>query len=148
MELHNDAGDKPSVFYMIQYPKSWSGLTNKGLRLSLLAFLRELSDENFQRDKSSPPEKQFDIDEVFHFFFDDTDLASSPVGYIGDVLFDNKEANVVARVVGSLDEVFSQLKDKATDSYISSSLWGEVVGCASIAYAELQLGDKRMDFKF
>lgn len=133
---------------MIQYPECWLSLTNKDLRLSLLAFLRELSDKKFQKDKSRPPEKQFDIDEVFHFFFDDTDLAYSPAEYIGDALFDHKEADVVARVTFCLDEIFNQLKDRSTDSYVDSFLWGKVVDCAVIAYAELQCGDKRIDFRF
>lgn len=127
---------------MNNYPESWSALSHKELRRTLLAFLLELLDERYQGRRGLPPGKSFEIDDVVHFFFDDTDLVANPSSYIGEVLFDENEVASIEKVTLALDEIVDELQGKETEAYLASELWPRVVEQAGAAYAELQSGSK------
>lgn len=131
---------------MVNFPGSWLILSNKELRISLLAFLRELADSCIKNKKNTSPEKQFDIDEIYHFFFDDTDLGLDAHAYIGEALLDAEEADAITRVTTKLDEIFKLLGDRGSDTYLSNALWTDVVESASIAYSELQKDNRQFDW--
>jgi hypothetical protein len=137
------AGEK----LMFHYPESWAALSNKELRITLLAFLKELAGQDIAGRQSVEPERQVDIDEIFHFFFDDTDFWCNASGYIGEALLDIGEATTVTKVTQHLEEIFKLLGNQDDQIYIASSEWGEVARCAKIAYLNLQSGNKEINIR-
>lgn len=123
----------------IIFPDNWSLLKLQNLRSNLILFLRELSDAEYQKEINiNDPCKQFDIDEIFHFFFDDTDLFEDSNSCIGDILFDDKEAELIYFMTKILNEIFLDLGNKDRFSYIEHPLWAKVIEFSKTALAEFE----------
>lgn len=124
----------------IFFPDSWADLRYPNLRSNLLLFLKELSDTEYQSNyliSSTIAHDQFDIDEIYHFFFDDTNLAENPEGCIGQILFDNDEVKLISAVTEILKEILKDLSDSGNDEYTSHPYWRDVVDKASLALKKL-----------
>ncbi len=123
----------------IIFPNSWSLLRFQNLRSDLILLLQELGDADYQiKINSDDPYKQFDIDEIFHFFFDDTDLFKDSNSCIGDILFDNKEAELISLITKTLNEILSDLGNQNRFSYVEHPLWAKVIELSKIALAEFE----------
>lgn len=124
----------------IVYPDKWAVLSYPNIRSDLLLFLKELSDIRFQvnsLNSSSTGHDQFDIDEIYHFFFDDTDLVVNPEAYIGEIFFDIDEVKIISQVTSALKNILDELGDSSNDKFISHPYWGHVVDNASFALKKL-----------
>lgn len=124
---------------MIIVPDNWKILKFPNIRSDLILLLRELADADYQKMiNSNDPYKQFDIDEVFHFFFDDTDLFADSNSCIGDILFDNHEAKFIDLITKRLNEILSDVGDKDRFSYIEHPLWKNVIEISAVALTEFE----------
>lgn len=124
----------------IVYPDKWADLSYPNIRSDLLLFLKELSDVGFQGNYLNSPDTahdQFDIDEIYHFFFDDTDLAVDPEGCIGQILFDIDEVRVISGVTSALKKILADLGDSGNDKFISHPYWENVIDNASCALKKI-----------
>ncbi len=117
----------------IIYPDTWSSLNYPTLRFSLLETLKDIAGSNHQKSIST-----FNIDDVFHLFFDDTDLGESTSSCISNILFDANEVVVVSNVVIELNNIFDKLGDSTTEDYLGHSFWERVI--ASSVEALISLG--------
>ena len=111
-------------------------ITQPRRRIELIAFMEELADPGIQerfwiRHEDAPASSS--IDEVFHFFFDDTDIGQDPFAQIGICLRSNEEAALVKKVTDLLDSMLHRLGDVGSREYMSDSMWPEVVARASAA---------------
>ena len=111
-------------------------ITLPGRRKELIAFIEELADPGIQerfwiRYEDAPMSS--DIDEVFHFFFDDTDIGESPFEQIGICLHNAEEAALVKGITDLLESMLSRLGDVESQKYMADPMWSEVVARASAA---------------
>jgi hypothetical protein len=119
------------------YPASWNGLSHPGRRSELLGYLEELATpdprplwhEERGRGQSS------DIDQVFHFFFDDHDFDESAIGYI---LFDEREVQAVAVVKIALELILADHPDGTDDDFVEHRGWPKVREAAASALMQMQ----------
>lgn len=77
-----------------------------------------------------------DIDQVFHFFFDDHDFDA---GDIGRVLLNEDEVEAIAAVKGALDAVLNAVGDKGDDAFVEHPLWPHVTRAAARAVSRLSV---------
>jgi hypothetical protein len=133
------------------YPPNWSALRFKEMRWSLLHYLWELSDSDYQRrawvERTIDTHIILGIDQIVHFFFDDTWLAERPDDLIGVLFFDQGEADVIKPITAALDAMIADWKQAGLQSqlahreeqewFIKHSRWPELVRCAQIAKALL-----------
>lgn len=103
---------------------------NKSKRNELKEILKELSSKELQDEfwingKDYP--NASGIDEVFHFFFDDTDLSVDSKSEIGRILIDSNEASMISELCLVLDEICDRLGDVDSQSYINDYRWEEVI---------------------
>lgn len=106
---------------------------NQEWREELVALIEELSNPSLQEKlwilhKDRP--NSSGIDHVFHFLFDDTDLAKNPEAEIGNILLNKDEAGAVREVTCLLEKLLSHLGDVSSEQYISNSGWPSVVAAA------------------
>lgn len=106
-------------------------------RAELIHTLDDLGDPVFQRrewmERASGNSWQ-NFDEMVHFLFDDTDLASNPASAIGYYLANEKEVEAVQAVVAAVDRVFQKYGMRRTNhEYISAPEWSEVIESARVA---------------
>ena len=124
----------------IFFPDNWANLRYPNIRSDLLLFLEELSDVEYQSNyviSSNTAHDKFDIDEIYHFFFDDTDLVINAEGCIGQILFDIDEVKLVSEVTEILKKILEDLGDSGNDEYTSHPYWRNVVDKASLALRKL-----------
>jgi hypothetical protein len=117
-------------------------ITQPRRREELIAFLEELADPETQerfwiRHEDVPMSSG--IDEVFHFFFDDTDIGGNPFGQIGICLRSTEEAVRVKRVTDLLKSMLDRLGDVGSREYMSDPMWPELVARALTALSGLQI---------
>lgn len=113
-----------------------SKVSHPELRRELLLYLEELGvddprpiwEEERRRGLVS------DIDQVFHFFFDDHDFDASD---IGRVLLNEEEVKAIAAVKGALDAVLDAVGDKGGDAFVEHPLWPNVTRAAARAVSRL-----------
>ncbi len=111
---------------MVTYPKTWQVIRFPEIRLSLIEYLRDLSGVN-SRSLSGP----FDIDDVYHFFFDDTDLVSAH-DCIGLILLNSAEVEAVSNIIEVLESLLNELGDVNTFAYTKHPQWETVKELAAI----------------
>jgi hypothetical protein len=75
-----------------------------------------------------------DIDQVFHFFFDDNDFGESAIGV---TLLDGREVAEVESVKARLEAILSDVGDASDDVFVEHQLWPRVTAAASIALRQL-----------
>jgi len=107
-----------------------------GMRFRLVHHIRELSDPDIQRDKWFDPNIFANFDEVVHFLFDESTLADDAKGCVGFYLADEKEADLIARIIRILGRLIDELGDVSDDKYIE---WPEWPGVVSLAGETLKL---------
>ena len=124
-------------------PEMWVNVEYPERRMELLNYLRELADPEYQRmawvDRSIERDLFNGIDEVIHFFFDDTYLSTDIDGCIGDMLIDAQEVEVVKPVVDRLDKLVSELGTVESAQYLNHLSWPTLVRLANDALAVLLL---------
>jgi hypothetical protein len=74
----------------------------------------------------------FDIDEVIHFFFDDTDLYSDIETTVGKYIYTD-EVHPIKKFLDNLSDLVTKLGDVGTDVFLSSPEWPVVARLASEA---------------
>lgn len=112
----------------IIYPDAWASLNYPNLRFSLLETLKDIVESKYQKSIS-----EFDIDEVFHLFFDYTDLGESASSCVSAILFDDYEVIVVSDVAIELSAISKILGDAVTKDYLIHLSWKRVVTLAEEA---------------
>lgn len=116
----------------IIYPDAWTSLTYPNLRFSLLETLKDIAESKCQNSIS-----EFDIDEVFHLFFDYTNLGESASSCVSTILFDAYEVIVVSDVAIELNAISKILEDAVTKDYLIHRSWRKVVTLAEEALTVL-----------
>lgn len=114
-------------------------------RQELIAYIEELADPELQqrfwiRHEDAPTSSG--IDEVFHFFFDDTEIGESPFEQIGICLCDTEEAAEVKGITDVLESMLRRLGNAQSQRYLSDPMWKEVLARASAALRLFRLGDE------
>lgn len=99
-------------------------------RAELIEYIRELASPSLQeslwiRNEDAP--NSSGIDEVFHFFFDDTDIAERPLDYIGELFISGEEVDTVRAVTEQLDSLLKRLGDVGSKHYMTHSEWPALV---------------------
>ena len=109
---------------MIKYPE---------MRRELISCLESLSDFEYQKkcwlEGICPPNVEEDcFDFSVHFIFDETTLCENSSEYIGVLLYDEKEAEVVKQVADSIGIIFEKYGTELSDmEYIGLDEWSEVL---------------------
>lgn len=99
-----------------------ASLADPEKREELILYLRELAAEDpealwrNERDQGLVS----DIDQIFHFFFDDNDFDESA---IGQSLLDVEEVKTIMEVKVLLDAMLVDLPKGANTAFVSHSLW-------------------------
>jgi hypothetical protein len=119
----------------IEYPSSWRELKFPAMRAELIQYLSEIVSA---LPGSDPAYKDFDIDEVAHFFFDDTDLSEEHKFVAGEMLFDDAEKFAILRVTTSIGFLISELGNAMSKAYLSHPGWSEVKRCAADALLKIR----------
>jgi hypothetical protein len=97
-------------------------LANPDKRQELILYLKELAAEDPEAlwRKEREQGRVSDIDQIFHFFFDDNDFDESAVGYS---LWDVNEAKVIGEVKALLDTVLVDLPKGDEAAFVNHHLW-------------------------
>ena len=97
-------------------------LANLDKREELILYLQELAAEYPEELWRKEREQGLvsDIDQIFHFFFDDNDFDESAVGYC---LLDVNEAKVIGEVKALLDAMLVDLPRGDGAAFVSHHLW-------------------------
>ena len=102
-------------------------------RTSLILFLEELSSRHEQvrlwLNQDDFP-NIYGIDEVYHFFFDDTDLGDDPFSEIGNILANSYEAEHIQKLCKKLIEILDRLGDANSDVFMNDHQWQCVMSIA------------------
>jgi hypothetical protein len=107
----------------VRYPPSWSGLSFPAKRFELLGYIEEIVETG---SMSGRQQTEFDIDQIFHFFFDDTNLADEDESSIGTILIDSGEELAVRKLTQRLDRLFNKIGDASTREYLAHPDWGDL----------------------
>jgi hypothetical protein len=110
---------------MVTYPKTWQSIRFPELRSSLILYLHDLAGVGSQ-NLSDP----YAIDDVYHFFFDDTDLVNAH-DCIGLILFNSDEAEVVSKITEVLESLLIELGDTNTFAYTKHPQWQIITNLAA-----------------
>ena len=97
-------------------------LANPDKRQELILYLKELAAEDPEALWRKEREQGLvsDIDQIFHFFFDDNDFDEGAVGYS---LLDVNEAKVIGEVKALLDAMLMDLPNGNDVAFVSHHLW-------------------------
>ena len=77
-----------------------------------------------------PPSRDC-LDDVMHFYYDDTDLSRAPEECIGWFLRDQSEADGARKVVNAFEAVCNEVGTSDFDAdYVNASGWPRVVAAA------------------
>jgi hypothetical protein len=104
----------------IEYPTNWRELRFPAVRAELIGYLTEIASTS---PESNPTYFKFDIDEIVHFFFDDTDLGDVRKFVEGDVLFDDAEKVAIFNLTSSIEPLISPLADADSKAFLSHPAW-------------------------
>ena len=75
-----------------------------------------------------------DIDQVFHFFFDDNHFDE---GAIGVTLLNPSEVTAIQKVKARLEAILESVGDEGDDVFVEHPLWPQVTAAASNALQQL-----------
>jgi hypothetical protein len=104
---------------MPNFPETWNDIENPHKRAELIEYLKDIS-STLKADEVELSE--FDIDEVYHLFFDDTEL-ERPEIEIGSILFDLDEAAAVRDMIIILDDMIKEIGDADTATFLRHPKW-------------------------
>lgn len=108
---------------------------NNSRRNELREIIREISEKNLQESywiKGDDYPNVSGIDEIFHFFFDDTDLAENSDSEIGNILLNGEEAIIVRMICSALNEMHERLGDVNSTYYMEDEKWNDIINLAKI----------------
>ena len=115
------------------------------MRLDLREYASSLCDEAHQKRvwvEHEPSEKQDNLTDVVHFFYDDTKLADDPDQCVGWFLRSAGEAGAVRALTSALDALFRELGTEQPDeAYLRAPGWPRVVRQARELAALLDRSD-------
>ena len=105
-------------------------------RDELILYLKELSLADPRPLWAAERERGLlaDIDQVFHFFFDDNDFSDVA---IGATLLNRSEVRVIQNVKLQLEAILDSVGDAGDDLFVQHPLWPEVTAAASNALRQL-----------
>jgi hypothetical protein len=97
-------------------------LANPDKRNELILYLKELATEDPKElwRKECDQGLVSDIDQIFHFFFDDNDFDEGAIGYS---LLDVNEAKIIGEVKALLDAMLLDLPKGDDAAFVSHHLW-------------------------
>lgn len=112
------------------------GLSQPHVRCELIAHLSELQADDPRPLWRSQRERGLvaDIDQVFHFFFDDHDFDGSDVGV---TLLDQNEVQAIQSVKVALDTLLAAVGDVGDDDFVEHPHWPGVRRAAVEAHSRL-----------
>ena len=108
---------------MIECPKEWARLELPWRRIELIDFLRELTDGTIVKGQN------YDLDAVYHFFFDDTDLGDDPCSEIDFCLLDEAEVEIIKPIISLLESILNEVGDN-NFGILNHTDWAKVPGLA------------------
>ena len=117
-------------------PDEWSVLRYPDMRFELMQSLAAIEATPVG---SNPTYEQLDIDDIIHFFFDDTSLSERDVSTVGQVLFDTNEEEAIHHLTSELEALLHDVGDKPTTSFVGHSRWSLVRRAAREALELLKL---------
>ena len=111
-------------------------LLQPNVRRELIAYLSELQADDPRPLWRAECERGLvaDIDQVFHFFFDDHDLDESDVGV---TLLDQDEVQAVQSVKIALEALLAAVGDAGDDDFVEHPLWPAARQAAAEAHSRL-----------
>lgn len=80
----------------------------------------------------------YEIDEIYHFFFDDSSFKDSPLSEVGLTVIDSKEIAIVHALTLLLDELLNEVGDRETAIFVDHSNWSMVAELSKIALSVLE----------
>lgn len=102
-------------------------------------YLEYLADEDYQRRvwiEGERPHPMAMVDDLIHFFFDDTRLADDIDDCIGWYVRDAREATAIRAAVEAFDAVLDKYGTKLRDAeYVAKPEWAQVLATAKAALA-------------
>jgi len=116
-------------------------------RAELILYLRELADRDLQERlwiQHLDAPRTSGIDEVSHFFFDDTEIGNAPSSQIGVCLRNAGEAYSIAGLTALLNTMILRLGDRGSRDYMQDPAWNEVNARASTAHKLLIENDRSL----
>ncbi len=113
-------------------------LPNK--RNELIQILTELSDSSLQtslwiRHEDYP--NSSGIDHVFHFLFDDTDLADDPYSEIARILKNRTEAKMLEDLTTALHAMLLRLGDQHSKNFMADKAWPSIIAKSRLVLKEI-----------
>lgn len=110
-------------------------------RQEMISLLDELSDEGEQVRlwvmHGSYPDSS-GIDDVFHFFFDDTELGNDVNSEVGNILKNQDEAVAVDSVCKALDQLLTRSGDVSSAMFMADPAWPSLMHLARTALTVLR----------
>ena len=84
---------------------------------------------------------RYEIDEIYHFFFDDSSFGDSPLSEIGLSLKNSKEAAIIHALTLLLDSLLTEIGDKETAFFIKHSNWPMVTELSRLAISTIDINN-------
>ncbi|KGB54952.1 hypothetical protein FG91_01581 [Sphingopyxis sp. LC81] len=114
-----------------------SSLANPEKREELILYLKELAAENPEELWRNEREQGLvsDIDQIFHFFFDDNGFDE---GAIGESLLAAEEAKTIDEVKALLDAMLVDLPKGDDAAFVSHHLWPRLRTKAQVALSAFE----------
>jgi hypothetical protein len=114
------------------------------MRMNVLDNLQSLSDVDHQEKTWVNHEAYDSFDEVVHCLFDDSGFEREPRSAIGELLFDEEEADQIKAVIDSIDALFEKYGKKLSDAgYMATPEWPAIIAGAKDALAAMKRSDLR-----
>lgn len=115
----------------------------------MLDYLKHLSDEKYQ-DRvwvgSERPHPMVMVDDIMHFFYDDTSLGEDADRCIGWFLRDAREAVYIRAVIEAMDVVWQKYGTALKGSeYVAVPEWQHVLATAKAAFVVVSEPDLQRD---
>ncbi len=113
-------------------------------RRELISLLTEMSDVVVQQSLwiNHNDKNANGIDEVIHFFFDDTDLADSPENEVGYIVNEN-ELRILKDIIVKISSLISKIGDKESYYYMQDIEWRDVVDLSRKALDKIKENDDK-----
>lgn len=114
-----------------------SSLANPEKRKELILYLEELAADDPEALWRNERKQGLvsDIDQIFHFFFDDNDFDE---GAIGESLLDSKEAKAIDEVKALLNAMLVDLPNGDDAAFVSHHLWPRLRTRAQAAHSAFE----------
>jgi hypothetical protein len=114
------------------------------MRMNVLDNLQSLSDADHQMKTWINHEAYDSFDEVVHCLFDDSGFEKEPRSAIGDLLFEEEEADRIKAVIVSIDALFEKYGKNLSDAgYMATPEWPAIMAGARNALHAMKRGDLR-----